>query len=236
MASVSNVAGGKYDISNRNSSVYSEDYDAYVNRWEEEEKLKQLYEDKGTLSFEDMLQLMVAQFQNQTMDDQASTTDMMNQLVQMSTMQAMNSMVDSMGELQLASVMSYAASLVTQKATVTLFNGYDEDGNMIERVAEVTGMGTYGGQTVIFVGEEGDMYYLSDILAVGKLPPKEDTEIDTGDEDGNGDEVDEIDPDFGVDHDEDDENADNKEVENTESPDNGNEYNGENGADLEGVG
>lgn len=178
MASVDGVKSGGYDISNRNQSVYSEDYDIYVNRWEEEEKLKKLYEDKGTLSFNDMLQLMVAQFQYQTIDNQADTTDMMNQLVQMSTMQAMNTMVDSVGELQLASVMSYAASLVTQKATVTLFDGYDENGKMIERVATVTGMGTYGGQTVIFVDGK-DMYYLSSILAVGELPPPEDIEIET---------------------------------------------------------
>ena len=162
------MAGFSYDFSNRNTSVYSKDYDAYVNRWEEEQKLKDLYEDKGTLSFTDMLGLMVAQFQNQTIDDQASTTDMMNQLVSMSTMQAMNDMVDSMKELQLANVMSYAASLVDKE--VTVFNGYDEDGYMIERVGTVTGMGTYGGQTVIFV--DGDMYYLSDILAVGRLPAK----------------------------------------------------------------
>lgn len=174
MASVNNSG---YDISNRYTSIYSEDYDAYVNRWEEEEKLKQLYEDKGTLSFEDMLSLMVAQFQNQTIDNQASTTDMMNQLVQMSTMQAMNTMVDSVGELQLASVMSYAASLVDK--TVTVFDGYDEDGNMIERVGTVTGMGTYGGQQVIFV--DGDMYYLSSILAVGELPEKK-IDIETPEE------------------------------------------------------
>ena len=67
----------------------SSDFDAYVNRWEELEKEKALYEDKGTLSFTDMLGLMVAQFQNQSIDNQASTTDMMNQLVQMSSMQAM---------------------------------------------------------------------------------------------------------------------------------------------------
>ena len=175
MASISN---NSYDISNRNKSIYSQDYDAYVNRWAEEEKLKQLYEDKGTLSFEDMLTLMISQFQNQTIDNQADTNDMMNQLVQMSTMQAMNTMVESVGELQLAGVMSYAASLVNQK--VTLFDGYDEDGNMIERVGTVTGMGTYGGQQVIFVDGK-DMYYLSSILAVGELPPKE-TDIETPEE------------------------------------------------------
>lgn len=181
MASTDSIFGGSYDVSNRNKSIYSDDYDAYVNRHAEEEKLKQLYEDKGTLSFTDMLQLMVAQFQNQTMDDQASTTDMMNQLVSMSTMQAMNQMVEHMGELRLANVMSYAASLVEKE--VTVFDGWDKDGKMIERTDYVTGMGTYGGQTVIFLGEKGDMYYLSDILAVGKLPPPEEIETPEDPED-----------------------------------------------------
>lgn len=238
MASVSNSGGG-YDISNRNSSIYSKDYDAYVNRWEEEEKLKKLYEDKGTLSFEDMLTLMVSQFQNQTMDDQASTTDMMNQLVQMSTMQAMNTMVDSMGELQLASVMSYAASLVTQKATVTLFDGYDEDGMMIERVATVTGMGTYGGQTVIFVDGK-DMYYLSDILAVGELPEKK-TDIETPEDPENKEDVPTppIEDNGTPDIDEDGNPIDTptppiKDDGEVDDPDP--EYNGENGTETEGLG
>ena len=182
MASINGLYNGGYDISNRNKSIYSEDYDAYVNRWEEEEKLKQLYEDKGTLDFQDMLQLMVAQFQNQTIDDQASTSDMMNQLVQMSTMQAMNQMVDHMGELRLANVMGYAASLVDKEVTVGVWKDVEvvnDDGTVstarkLEEICEkVVGMGTYNGQQVIFLEKSG-MFYLSDILAVGKLPSKDD--------------------------------------------------------------
>ena len=59
------------------------DFDPTVNRAEEQERLEQEQKDKSTLSFTDMLGLMVAQFQNQTIDNQASTSDMMNQLVQM---------------------------------------------------------------------------------------------------------------------------------------------------------
>ena len=75
------------DITSRYN--YTQDVDPTVNRWEEEEKNQALYEDKSSLSFTDMLGLMVAQFQNQTIDNQADTSDMMNQLVQMSSMQAM---------------------------------------------------------------------------------------------------------------------------------------------------
>ena len=83
------VVQNGFDLTNRNKTYNaSTDFDAYINRWAEKDKDDALYEDKSTLSFTDMLGLMVAQFQNQTIDNQASTTDMMNQLVQMTTMQA----------------------------------------------------------------------------------------------------------------------------------------------------
>ena len=85
--------------------------DPTINYWGEKEKYDKLYEDKSSLSFTDMLGLMVSQFQNQTIDNQASTTDMMNQLVQMSSMQAMTEMSTQIKELTLANVMSYSASL-----------------------------------------------------------------------------------------------------------------------------
>ena len=156
---------------NYRSQTYStsSDFDAYVNRWEELEKEKALYEDKGTLSFTDMLGLMVAQFQNQSIDNQASTTDMMNQLVQMSSMQAMTEMSTQIQELTLANIMSYSASLVGKTVTV---GQYDETTKeTIEIVGVVQGTGTYNGQQVIYL-DNGKGYFLSEIMAVGKLPPK----------------------------------------------------------------
>ena len=44
-------------------------------------------EANNTLSFEDMLLLMVTQLQNQTIDNTADTNDMMNQIIQMTVMQ-----------------------------------------------------------------------------------------------------------------------------------------------------
>lgn len=73
--------------------------------------LKDSSADKLTLTMEDFLQLMIAQFQNQDIDNPASTSDMMNQLISMSTIQSMKTMTD-------AATMSYAASLDWQ-------NGYD---------------------------------------------------------------------------------------------------------------
>lgn len=172
------------DLLNRYSTNSTNtDYDAYVNRWEEKEKEDALYEDRSTLSFTDMLSLMVAQFQNQTMDNQASTTDMMNQLVQMSSMQAMTEMTSNMKELALANVMTYAASLVGKTVTVGVYN--EKTKEMDEIVGVVQGTGTYDGQQVIYL-ENGKGYFLSDIMAVGTLPPKE--EIPDPDPDEGGDE------------------------------------------------
>lgn len=172
------------DLLNRYSTNSTNtDYDAYVNRWEQKEKEDALYEDRSTLSFTDMLSLMVAQFQNQTMDNQASTTDMMNQLVQMSSMQAMTEMTSNMKELALANVMTYAASLVGKTVTVGVYN--EKTKEMDEIVGVVQGTGTYDGQQVIYL-DNGKGYFLSDIMAVGTLPPKE--EIPDPDPDEGGDE------------------------------------------------
>ena len=166
---------------NYRSQTYStsSDFDAYVNRWEELEKEKALYEDKGTLSFTDMLGLMVAQFQNQSIDNQASTTDMMNQLVQMSSMQAMTEVSTQIKELTLANVMAYSASLVGQTVTIGVWN--EQTKKLEEIVGVVEGAGTYNGDQVIYVGGKG--YYLSDIMAVGKLPPPKEEKPGMGEDD-----------------------------------------------------
>ena len=121
-------------------------------------------EDIG-LDFTDYLQLMVQQLQNQTMDNTADPSDMLNQLVQMSVVQMMTAVKTSINNLVDASTLSYAASLVGKTVTVAK---YDEDGNIEEVVGEVTGTGTYQGVSVVFVYDE--MYALSDIMAVGTLP------------------------------------------------------------------
>ncbi|MCI9352000.1 MAG: flagellar hook capping protein [Lawsonibacter sp.] len=159
------------------------DFDPTVNRAEEQERLEQEQKDKSTLSFTDMLGLMVAQFQNQTIDNQASTSDMMNQLVQMSTMQAMNDMVSQIKELTLANVMGYAASLVGQTVTVGVYN--EETKELEEVVGVVKGTGTYDGQQVIYL-DNGKGYFLSEIMAVGTLPPKPEETPDPDEGEGDG--------------------------------------------------
>lgn len=124
---------------------------------------------KGSNSDLDMLDfitLMIAQMSNQGIDDTMDTSEMLNQMVQMQMIQSMVNMTD-------ATTMGYAASLVGKEVTV----GKYVDGKLQEVYGEVTATGTMDGQQVIFVGDE--YYYLSELMAVGKLPePKEEEDED----------------------------------------------------------
>ena len=110
------------------------------------------------LDMTDLLTMMVAQFQNQDPENAASTTDMLNQMVQMSMIQAITNITD-------AATMIYSSSLVGKEVTVGQF---DSDGKLQEIVGTVTGTGTYNGNPVVFV--DGVSYNLSSILPVGGLP------------------------------------------------------------------
>ena len=141
-------------------------------------------EANNTLSFQDMLLLMVTQLQNQTIDNTADTNDMMNQIIQMTVMQAITEMKGQVDDLTEANILNYAASLVGQTVTLPI---YDEKGNLVgEKEGVVTGTGLYNGQRVIFVGNE--TYLLNQIMAVGKLPEK--PEVEDPDKPGEGEDVD----------------------------------------------
>lgn len=118
--------------------------------------------DNTTLEMTDFLQLMVVQLQNQSLDSTMDTSDMLNQLVQMQMITALTNMTD-------ASVMSYASSLVGKEVTI----GDYSTGALVERVIPVTGTGVSNGKQVIFSGDE--VFDLSSVMAVGRLPAKKDT-------------------------------------------------------------
>lgn len=120
------------------------------------------------LDMTDFIQLMITQLTNQGIDESVNTSDMLNQMIQMQ-------MVETIATLTDASVMSYAASLVGQMVTVGKF---DSEGKLQEVYGQVTGTGTMNGNQVIFI-DNGDYYQMSEILAVGKLPPKDDKVEDT---------------------------------------------------------
>ena len=126
--------------------------------------------DPGELSFTDMLSLMVAQFQNQTIDNTADTSDMMNQLTQMTSIQAMTGMTASMESLVKSNTLSYGASLVNKEVTIGVYNEKTKEYD--ELYGKVEAMGMYNGEPVIFI--EGKSYPLSNVMAVGKLPEKVD--------------------------------------------------------------
>lgn len=117
--------------------------------------------DATSLDMTDFLKMMVAQFQNQDPENAASSTDMLNQMVQMSMVQAITSITDT-------TTMFYNASLVGKDVTV---GQYDANGNLQEIVGKVTGSGIYNGSPVIYV--DGVRYDTSNILAVGTLPGDE---------------------------------------------------------------
>lgn len=114
------------------------------------------------LDMMDFLTLMVAQFQNQTMDDTASTSEMMNQMVQMSVIQAVTNLSTLITQ---SNSMSYAASLVGKEVSIA-----EKLGNKItgEIRGVVTGTGVFNGEQVIFIGDK--QYALGDVMAVGTLP------------------------------------------------------------------
>ncbi len=115
-----------------------------------------------SLDMDGFLQLMVAMLQNQTMDSTADTSEMMNQMVQMSVVQAITDISTLVNQ---STSLTYAASLVGKEVTI---GQYDAAGKLHETVGEVTGTGTLKGQQVVFIGN--DCYYLTDIMAVGRLP------------------------------------------------------------------
>lgn len=145
-------------------------------------------EANNTLSFEDMLLLMVTQLQNQTIDNTADTNDMMNQIIQMTVMQAITDMKTQVDDLTEANIMSYTASLVGQTVTMGIV---DKNGYLVgEKVGVITATGTYNGQRVVYMGDE--MFPLNQIMAVGTLPekPSGDEDVDKPEEPDEGDGVD----------------------------------------------
>lgn len=118
--------------------------------------------DNLSLDMTDFLSLMVVQLQNQSIDDPADTSDMLNQLVQMSMIQAISAMMEN-------SNLSYAASLVGKEVTI----GEQVGGSLVETVGTVTGTGTYNGEQVVFVN--GETYPLTSVMTIGKIPDGSET-------------------------------------------------------------
>ena len=127
------------------------------------------------LDMTDFIQLMITQLTNQGIDESVDTSDMLNQMIQMQMISAISNMTET-------SVQSYASSLVGKVVTI----GIVTDKGLEEREVIVTGTGVMNGQQVIFGKDASgkiETYGLNQIMAVGQLPPPEETP-DEGDGDG----------------------------------------------------
>ncbi len=121
-----------------------------------------------SLDMQDFLELMVVSLKNQTMDSSMDPAEMMNQMVQMSVVEAITNISQLVSD---STSLTYAASLVGKEVTI---GQYDANGKVSERPGTVTGTGTYGGEQVVFVdhndGKGPQTYYLSAIMAIGRVP------------------------------------------------------------------
>ncbi len=135
----------------------------------------------SNLDFEDFLNLMVAQFKNQSIDNQADTTEMLNQMVQMSLIQ---SITDIRGLITESTATTTAASMIGQKVTIGQIVG----GEPVEKEITVVGTGMVKGEQVLF-GDDDKSYKMTDVIAIGKIPTDRSQFIPTKpngtDEDGN---------------------------------------------------
>ncbi len=114
----------------------------------------------------DFLKLMVAQFQNQSLDSQVDSTQYITQLAQFSAIQAMDAMTQSMGR-------QYAASLVGKTVAVETSGG-----NVTGRVE---GVNYYSdGSSWLVMGDSE--YALSDVIQV--IDPTQQTTSTNGETEG----------------------------------------------------
>jgi len=117
-----------------------------------------------SLDMDGFLQLMVAMLQNQSIDNTADTSEMLNQMVQMTVVQAITDISTLVSD---STSLTYAASLVGKEVTI---GQYDVNNQLQETVGKVTGTGTLNGRQVIFIGDK--CYNLTDIMAIGRVPDK----------------------------------------------------------------
>lgn len=130
------------------------------------------------MSMDDFWQLLAAQLQYQDMTNPMSNSEMMNQMTQMATMNAMTQVSNAIANfavvtnnLSQVTLTGYSTGLIGKEVTVATL---DESGKVNgETSGVVTGVDLTGAQFV-YIGEK--KYSLSQIMSVGKVPGKGDTE------------------------------------------------------------
>ena len=111
------------------------------------------------------------------MTNPMSSSEMMQQLSQMSSIQTMTDLQAAITNMNDIAVTNYSASLVGKEVTVAV---EDSEGKLQTITGTVTGSGLYSGETIVFV--DGKAYSLSQVMAIGKIPDdflKEEEDGDT---------------------------------------------------------
>ena len=127
------------------------------------------------MSMDDFWQLIAAQLRYQDMNDPMSNSDMMNQMTSMASMNSMSQMAEAVTNLaavtnnqSVVTLTAYSTGLLGKEVTVAL---KDEKGEVTgEKKGTVTGVDLTGAQYVYIDGEK---YELSQVMAVGDIPKKE---------------------------------------------------------------
>lgn len=109
---------------------------------------------KNTLSMSDFITLLVAQLQNQDMNNTTDTSEMMAQMAQYSMVQAMTDMKEQ-------SIKSSSFSLIGKGVTIS---GTDENGKSYSKVGAVDGVTLASGEAKVVV--EGKSYPVDDVKEV----------------------------------------------------------------------
>ena len=152
--------------------------------------------EKNTLTIESYFKLLAAQLKNQDMTNPMSNSEMMSQMTQMGSMSAMTQLSDAIASiatvtnnLSQVTLTGYSTGLLGKEVTIAITEQQKQaDGTMKEVIVEevkgvVTGVDLTGATSVYVNGKK---YELSQIMAVGDVPKKEDgdkTDTDKTDND-----------------------------------------------------
>jgi flagellar basal-body rod modification protein FlgD len=117
----------------------------------------------STTGFEmdDFLQMMVAQLQNQDMNNTADTNEFVNQMATYTMIESINSMTAAMADLTELSMTNYGISLIGKDVIIA---EADDDGNITTVQGTVDSVNFYNGETMVVV--DGNSYSLSSVMSV----------------------------------------------------------------------
>lgn len=144
--------------------------------------------DRNTLDISDYFQLLAAQLANQDMTDPMSSSEMMQEMVQMAMVQSISSMTEVMENTQALNTQTYAAGLIGQQVTVAVTENGTATGVKYGKVVSVNF--TSSEPTIRIEGDSTE-YKLSYVLGMGTIsdPFNDTTTGDTTESDSTDDTV-----------------------------------------------